>query len=153
LRVCPGSPTDLTLPDTSYPAGSYNSGTTSFQATNSITAAGSNGNFTVGGSAGVTFTAGSRVDLKPGFHATAGSSATFHARIAPVAQYQLTMASSPSAGGSVTPAPCSNGYYSAGTVVALTATPNTGYHFVNWSTGSTLNPLYMTMSSNQSMTA
>jgi len=143
------------LPDGVYPAGSYNSGTTSFQATNSITAAGSNGNFTVGGSAGVTFTAGSRVDLKPGFHATAGSSATFHARIAPVAQYQLTVASSPSSGGTVAVWPCSsNGsYYSAGTVVTLTATPSNGYQFVNWNTGSTLNPLYVTMSSAQSLTA
>src|SRR5947208_2143623 len=105
---CQYSATDLVLPDTSYPATTYNAGTTMFQATNSITAAGSNGNFIVSGAASVTFQAGSLIELKPGFHATAGSGAIFHATIAPVAQYQLTMASSPSSAGTVTPSPCSS---------------------------------------------
>src|ERR1700732_3838190 len=69
LSQCQYSPTDLQLPDTSYPAGSYNSGTTTFEATHSITAAGNSGNLTVGGNASFTLQAGSLVDLKQGFHA------------------------------------------------------------------------------------
>jgi hypothetical protein len=44
--------------------------------------------------------------------------------------YQLTTASSPTAGGTVTPA--SGTYYAAGTVVPLTATANSGYTFSKW---------------------
>lgn len=152
---CGYSPTDLVLPDTSYPLNSYNSGTTSYQATNTITAAGGAGSFTVGGTATVTFQAGTSITLLPGFTAIGGSaSPTFHATIGPVAQYQLTTAVSPPSSGSISAAPCStNGYYSAGTVVALTATPGSAYAFVNWSTGSTANPLYVTMSSAMSLTA
>ena len=152
---CGYSPTDLVLPDTSYPANSYTSGTSDFQATNTITAAGGSGSFSVSNAASVTFQAGSQITLLPGFHALAGSGApTFHAVIAPVAEYPLSTASSPAPGGTVTASPCStNGYYSAGTVVALSATPNSGYQFVNWSTGASSNPLYVAMSSNQTLTA
>ena len=45
------------------------------------------------------------------------------------AQYQLTTSASPAAGGSVTPA---TGYFTAGTVVTLQATPNSGYVFSKW---------------------
>jgi hypothetical protein len=45
-------------------------------------------------------------------------------------QYQLTTATSPAAGGTVTPA--SGSYYTAGTVVNISATANSGYQFVNW---------------------
>ena len=48
-------------------------------------------------------------------------------------QYQLTIGAAPAAGGSVTPP--SGTYYNSGMVVAIAATPNTGYSFVNW-TGS-----------------
>jgi len=47
----------------------------------------------------------------------------------PVTQYTLTMAST--AGGSVTPALGAH-TYNASQVVNLTATPNSGYRFVNW---------------------
>jgi hypothetical protein len=56
-----------------------NSGTATYQATHSITA---DTNVVIGGSATVTFTAGTIITLDPGFHATAGGSGTtFHAVI------------------------------------------------------------------------
>jgi len=59
------------------------SGTTTYQAINSITA----DNLTVNGSAAITFTTGNTIDLKPGFQATAGSAGTtFHAVIDPLIQ-------------------------------------------------------------------
>jgi len=51
-------------------------------------------------------------------------------------QYQLTTAASPSADGSVTPA--SGSYFDPGASIAVTATPNGGFQFTNWtSTGGT----------------
>ena len=44
--------------------------------------------------------------------------------------YQLTTAATPTGGGSVLPA--TGSYYPSGTVVDLTATPNTSYVFSNW---------------------
>ena len=44
--------------------------------------------------------------------------------------YQLTAGTNIAAGGSVSPV--SGTYYASGTVVSLTATPNPGYRFVNW---------------------
>jgi hypothetical protein len=44
--------------------------------------------------------------------------------------YQLTTSAIPSADGTVSPA--SGSYYSAGTSVNLTATPNSGYKFTSW---------------------
>ena len=38
------------------------------------------------------------------------------------------------------------GYYQVGSTATITATPNNGYHFVNWSTGDTNNPLSFTVS-------
>ncbi|HMD13110.1 MAG TPA: hypothetical protein VKI62_00650, partial [Bacteroidota bacterium] len=45
--------------------------------------------------------------------------------------------------------------YNAGTSVQLTASPNTGYHFVSWSgdTSSTVNPLTIIMNTNKTLTA
>ncbi len=154
VAQCGYSPTNLSLPDTSYPLNTYASGTSLFSATTSITAGGSNGNFTVEDSASVVFQAGSTITLLPGFTAGGSGSPAFRATITPVSQYQLTTAASPSGEGTITASPCSsNGYYSSGTVVTLTAQPHSGYYFVNWSTGSTANPLYVTMSSAQSITA
>ena len=51
--------------------------------------------------------------------------------------YQLTTAASPSNGGTVSPA--SGNSYVAGTVVSLSATPNSGYAFSGW-TGPVANP-------------
>ena len=68
--------------------------------------------------------------------------------------YQLTTAANPSADGAVTPP--SGTYYAAGTVVNLTATPNSGYSFTNWtgSVASTGSPsTTVTMSAAQSVTA
>ena len=52
-------------------------------------------------------------------------------------QYQLTMAASPAAGGTV--APASGTYYNAGTVVPISATANSGYSFSSW-TGTVASP-------------
>ncbi|HTU45068.1 MAG TPA: MBG domain-containing protein [Bryobacteraceae bacterium] len=69
-------------------------------------------------------------------------------------QYQLTTAVSPSGAGTVTPA--SGGYYAAGTVVNLKASPNSGYVFLSW-TGSVVNAnsasTAITMSAPQNVTA
>jgi hypothetical protein len=66
-------------------------------------------------------------------------------------QYQLTTASSPPSGGSVTPTPaCGTGcYYNSGATVSLTATASTGFNFVNWTgnfgAANTSNPLSLVM--------
>ncbi len=63
---------------------------------------------------------------------TAPSTATSYTAVFGTS-YQLTTAANPSADGTVTPP--TGTYYAAGTVVNLTATPNSGYSFTNW-TGS-----------------
>ncbi|HLK69398.1 MAG TPA: discoidin domain-containing protein [Bryobacteraceae bacterium] len=45
-------------------------------------------------------------------------------------QYQLTISASPVSGGTVTPA--SGAYYDAGTIVPVSATPNSGFIFSSW---------------------
>ena len=69
-------------------------------------------------------------------------------------QYQLTTAANPSIGGSVSPT--SGNYYNSGTVVPLTATPNAGYSFTNWTgnvANSTSASTSITMTAPQSVTA
>jgi hypothetical protein len=67
-------PVDLNLPSTTL-----TSGTASYRAVNSITAA---LGFVVSSAANVTFEAGNSIRLEPGFHATAGTATTtFHAYI------------------------------------------------------------------------
>jgi hypothetical protein len=69
-----GLPYDLHLTNLTVTSGS-----STYQATHSITA---DTNVVIGGSANVTFQAGSLITLDPGFHATAGGSGTtFHAVI------------------------------------------------------------------------
>ena len=51
-------------------------------------------------------------------------------------------------GGSVTP---TSGTYNSGEQVTVTATPNSGYTFNNWSNGSTNNPLTLAVGSNTSL--
>ena len=71
-----------------------------------------------------------------------------------IAQYTLTVAVSPSGGGSVAKSPDQT-QYAAGTVVTLTATPAAGYTFSQWqgdATGST-NPTTVTMNANRTVTA
>jgi hypothetical protein len=69
-------------------------------------------------------------------------------------QYQLTTAANPSNGGTVSPS--SGNFYNANTVVPVTATPNSGFAFSNW-TGNVANAssasTTITMSSPQSVTA
>jgi hypothetical protein len=62
-------------------------------------------------------------------------------------QYQLTITSP--VNGTVTPA--SGGWYDAGAVVTLTATPNSGYQFANWSANVSGNSV--TMNAPQTVTA
>jgi|GEM_PF-2308230 len=69
-------------------------------------------------------------------------------------QYTLTTSVSPTGAGTVSLNPA-GGSYTAGTQVTLTATPNSGYVFSNWSgdlTGTT-NPAMIIMNSNKSVTA
>jgi len=67
----------------------------------------------------------------------------------PPVTYNLTTTA---VNGSVTP---SSGTYNEGTVVTLTATPNSGYEFSHWSgsVSGTANPKNITMNSNMSVTA
>ena len=69
-------------------------------------------------------------------------------------QYQLTTAANPTNGGTVSPS--SGNFYNANTVVPLTATPNAGFTFSNW-TGNVANAssasTTITMGSPQSVTA
>ena len=72
--------------------------------------------------------------------------------LAPVIKYTLTTSANPTTGGTITPA---SGLYIEGTIVELTATPNTGYNFTGWS-GSinvTSNPLTISMTGDISITA
>ena len=50
--------------------------------------------------------------------------------LAPVIKYTLTTSVTPSTAGTITPA---SGEHIEGTIVELTATPNTGYNFTGWS--------------------
>jgi hypothetical protein len=72
--------------------------------------------------------------------------------------YTLTTSANPSGSGSTGASPasnCSGGKYTSGTVVALTATANSGYAFSSWGGGATgtTNPVNVTMSGNKSVIA
>ena len=66
----------------------------------------------------------------------------------PVIRFTLTITSG--VGGTVS---SPGGSYTQGNSVSITATPNSEYVFVNWSNGSTDNPLSVTVDSNQTITA
>jgi uncharacterized repeat protein (TIGR02543 family) len=75
-------------------------------------------------------------------------------RYNPASSYVLTTTISPAAGGSIKRSP--NGTsYAAGTVVALTAMPATGYTFTGWSgaLSGTKNPVTVTMGATKKVTA
>ena len=55
--------------------------------------------------------------------------------------YEITTKADPAEGGNVS----GGGTYSNGTEVTLTATPNDGYHFVQWNDGNTDNPRTITV--------
>lgn len=63
-------------------------------------------------------------------------------------EYTLTVNSG--TGGSVS---SPGGSYNQGQSVSITATPDSEHVFVNWSNGSTDNPLSITVNSNQTITA
>jgi hypothetical protein len=69
-------------------------------------------------------------------------------------QYTLTVAISPSGGGSVAKSPDQT-QFAAGAVVTLTANPATGYQFTRWEGGATgtANPAMVTMNANTNVTA
>ena len=70
--------------------------------------------------------------------------------------YNLTIVASPAVGGtvSVNPLPNCSGAYTEGTIVQLTAVPNTKYSFFNWTgaINSTSNPINITMDADKSVT-
>ena len=79
------------------------------------------------------------------------ASATYFASFK--AQYQLTTAVNVPSAGTVTPA--SGTYYDPGSIVSLTATPNSPYSFTSWSGAATgfTNPTAIAMSAPESVTA
>ena len=64
-------------------------------------------------------------------------------------QYTITVNASPAAGGTVS----GGGSYAYGATATLTAMPNSGYSFMQWSDGNTSNPRYVTVTGNASYTA
>lgn len=73
-----------------------------------------------------------------------------------LASYRLSIATSPTVGGSVTIQPTStDGYYTSGSSVQLTATPNPGYSFSYWNgnTSDTINPKTVTIDRAATFTA
>jgi uncharacterized repeat protein (TIGR02543 family) len=71
------------------------------------------------------------------------------------ATYTLTMAVNPTGGGITNPAVGVHPGYTANQVVNISATPVTGYHFVNWSVAvaGSVNPTTVTMDANKTVTA
>lgn len=63
--------------------------------------------------------------------------------------YTITVASSDETKGTV----AGGGTYAYNTTVTLTATPNEGYEFANWSNGSTDNPLVIAVTGDETLTA
>ncbi len=87
-----------------------------------------NGTATLSGTPGAGGTFPITITANNGIPPNATQSFTLNVTIP---QVQLTTAASPAAGGAVTPA--TGSLYNLGTVVPITATPNTGYAFVSWS--------------------
>ena len=77
------------------------------------------------------------------------SDTSFEAQFAWGEYFTLSVVSADATRGSVT----GGGTYLQGTVLLLTATPLTGYHFSQWSDGSTQNPRYYTLNGNDTLTA
>ncbi|MBQ8956937.1 MAG: choice-of-anchor J domain-containing protein [Bacteroidales bacterium] len=64
-------------------------------------------------------------------------------------QYTITVNANPSAGGTVT----GGGTYAYGATVVLTATPNSGYEFLQWSDGVSISTRIITVTGNATYTA
>ena len=77
---------------------------------------------------------------------------TFYSCDEPIPNYLVTVSSSPSEGGSVSP---QGGEYQQGQTATFTATPNEFYGFVGWSGAetSTINPVSILVDANKSLTA
>lgn len=94
---------------------------------------------------------------KSGIFGEVTISGTVSGTIEDIAKYTLTTAANPEEGGTITVYPKSD-EYEDGSEVQLTATPNFGYHFVNWTDAdgnevSTEAKFKYTMSENAEMTA
>jgi hypothetical protein len=88
---------------------------------------------------------------------TMTAATTVTANFAMASCFTLTTSVSPTGSGTIgaTPAPnCTGGKYTSGTIVKLTATPNTGYTFSKWSgsVSGTKNPVSVTMNANKTVT-
>jgi hypothetical protein len=105
------------------------------------------------GSAGISFVFANWSDGGSLAHTVTASNSVTSYTAAFNTLYFLTTSASPGAGGTVTPP---SGYYAPASVVNLTATPNPGYLFANW-TGSVANAnsasTTVTMSGPQTVTA
>jgi uncharacterized repeat protein (TIGR02543 family) len=79
---------------------------------------------------------------------------TISATFASNGTYSLTINISPTGGGTTSPA-AGTASYASGTTVTVTATANSGYHFVNWTgdASGTTASVTMTMTSNKTITA
>jgi uncharacterized repeat protein (TIGR02543 family) len=81
------------------------------------------------------------------------------ANFAAIPTYTLTLAVTPAAGGTTSPAAGTSHTYTEGTAVAVSATPGSGYRFVNWTgdvTGIpdvTSSSITVTMNGNKNLTA
>ncbi len=79
---------------------------------------------------------GTVVSTNPSFQFAISGNRTFVANfsIVPALQFAVILSSNPQAGGTTT----GSGSYSAGASATVTATPGTGYTFVNWTEGGTI---------------
>ncbi len=79
---------------------------------------------------------GTVVSTSSSFQFTLSANRTFVANfsIVPALQFAVILANSPAAGGTNT----GSGSYASGTSVTISASPNTGYTFVNWTEGTTV---------------
>jgi uncharacterized repeat protein (TIGR02543 family) len=68
------------------------------------------------------------------FSLTANRTLVANFSLVPALQFSVILANSPAAGGTNT----GSGSYASGTSVTITASPNTGYTFVNWTEGATV---------------
>jgi hypothetical protein len=110
------------------------------------------------GSNGTRYTFTGWSDGGPISHSVTAAAATTSYTASFATSYLLTTAVTPAAGGSVSVSVASathDGYYPATTSLNLTATPNVGYAFSNWTgtTNSSTNPLAVTMNSPVNETA
>lgn len=91
--------------------------------------------------------------LQVRFHRTTVSGVTrsydLYVQVTYTETFSITGVASPTAGGAVT----GGGYFQSGQTAMLTATPNTGYKFKQWSDGNTSNPRTVTVSANATYTA